>query len=227
MIANVESFSRPPLVDHGRAIDVAFGLRNVFEAKAKAVQGESFPLEFGKFSAHEETAVSLHVFGHSLVPGLVQTEDYARAILSTRTGRSPAEVESLVAARMGRQAILTRDEPDPPLLWVLVDESVLGRPVAPPEVMYGQCMRMVEASERPNVRLAVVPYRAAGHSGLLGAFVIAKQADGRSVLFIDDVANGRATDEITLVRDTTDRAGAVLAVPAGAWRSLLAEVRAS
>jgi hypothetical protein len=201
-VANIMSFNREPSVPNGQAFDSAFGV-TMFEGKAEAIHRQVFPAGFGKFAAYEETAVSLHVFGHSLVPGLVQTEDYAREILSTRPDKSPAEVERLVAARMGRQDILTRGEPAPPLLWVLVDESVLERPVAPPPVMYRQCMRLVEVSEMPNVRLGVVPYRAAGHSGLLGAFVIAKQADGSVMVHVEDVTGGRPTNDIVEVREVT------------------------
>jgi hypothetical protein len=147
--------------------------------------------------------VSLHVFGHSLIPGLLQTEEYAREILNTRPGQPPAEVERLVAARMGRQAILTREDPKPPVLWALVDESVLERPVAPAPVMYRQCMHLVDVGQWPNVRLAVVPYRAGGHSGLLGAFVIAKQAGGQTVAHLEDVAGGRTTDDFMAVREAT------------------------
>jgi hypothetical protein len=201
-VANILSFNREPSVPNGRAFDAVFRV-TMFEAKAEAIHREVFPAAFRKFSTYEESAVSLHVFGHSLVPGLAQTVEYAREVLSTRPDKSPAEVERLVTARLGRQDILTRAAPPPPLLWVLVDESVLERPVAPAPVMHAQCIRLVEVSRMPNVRLGVVPYRAGGHSGLRGAFVIAKQPDGSVMVHVEDVVGGRQMDDSATIREVT------------------------
>jgi hypothetical protein len=82
-----------------------------------------YPASFRPFSAYEAGARSLRLFEHVLVPGLLQTADYARAVLSTRPQISAEEIEELVTARLARQALLARA--DPPLLYVLLDEGVL------------------------------------------------------------------------------------------------------
>ena len=104
---------------------------------------------------------------------MLQTEAYARAVLSTRPNTSADEVSSLVAGRLARQAVLWREDPPAPIVWVLVDEGALYRPVAPPEVMHEQLMYLAEVSERPNVTVQVIPYSAGGHTGLLGACTVA------------------------------------------------------
>jgi hypothetical protein len=95
-------------------------------------------------------------------------------VLSTRPNSTEADIDELMAGRMERQAVLTREEPPPPLLWVLLDEGVLHRPVAPPSVMHDQLFYLNEASRLPNVTVNVVPYAPGGHSGLLCAFIIAE-----------------------------------------------------
>ena len=99
-----------------------------------------FPASFRPFAAYEAEATALYVFEHSLVPGLLQTPEYARAVLATRPNTAEDELDNLVAARLARQDVLTRDDPPPPLLWALIDEGVLYRPVAPAEVMHDQLM---------------------------------------------------------------------------------------
>jgi len=77
--------------------------------------------------------------------------------MATRPNTAEDEIDNLVEARLARQAILTRDNPLAPLLWALIDEGVLYRPVAPAEVMYDQLTYLVDVSRRPNVTIQVVP----------------------------------------------------------------------
>ena len=88
-----------------------------------------FSSGFRPFQPYESQAVSLRLFEHTLIPGLLQTEAYARAVLETHPNTALDVVEERVAARIARQVILDRDEPPPPMLWVLLDENVLTREV--------------------------------------------------------------------------------------------------
>jgi hypothetical protein len=85
----------------------------------------SFPESFRPYAELEAKAVALRDFEHSLVPGLLQTEDYARAVLSTKPGATEAEIEVRVAERVSRQRILACDEPAQPRLYALLDEGIL------------------------------------------------------------------------------------------------------
>lgn len=127
------------------------------------------------FSVHvslENSAKVIRAYEPQLVPGLLQTEEYARCVLrSGAVGRtSPKEVERHVALRMERQRLLTR--PDPPRLWVLVDETALRRRVGTPKVMREQIDRLLEESERPNVTLQITEFSAGFHPGTHGPFVL-------------------------------------------------------
>jgi transcriptional regulator with XRE-family HTH domain len=172
-ISMVEALHRVPTRDLAVHLDKVFATPGTFARLEARLRDLPFPASFRPFAAYEAEATALYVFEHSLIPGLVQTPEYARAVLATRPNTAEDEIDNLVAARLARQDVLTREEPPAPLLWALIDEGALHRPVAPAEVMRGQLARLVEVSRRPNVTVQVLPYSAGGHTGLLGAFTIA------------------------------------------------------
>ncbi|WP_165989649.1 helix-turn-helix transcriptional regulator [Streptomyces sp. YIM 98790] len=127
------------------------------------------------FSVHvslETAAKVIRGYEPHLIPGLLQTEDYARSVLRSGsvTPTTPEETERLVALRMQRQTMLTRE--DAPHLWVLVDETALRRPVGTPRVMRGQVDRLLEAVERPNITFQVLEFSAGFHPASYGPFVL-------------------------------------------------------
>ncbi|WP_433326114.1 helix-turn-helix domain-containing protein [Spirillospora sp. CA-294931] len=124
------------------------------------------------FKAHlelEAKASVLRIYELAVVPGLLQTEDYARALFRSFGSKN---VEAQVAQRMNRQRVLRRQ--DPPTLWVLLAEPVLEWQVGGSEVMRDQLGHLREVSELPNVILRVVPKIEGAHPGLGGAFKIMK-----------------------------------------------------
>lgn len=157
------------------------------------LRDRAYPGWFADWPGKEAGAKRLRTFELVVVPGLLQTEDYARAVLSTRVGDSDDEIEEMVAARMERQAILAR--PKPPTLWVILDEAVLRRPVGGPEVMAGQLRRLAEDARKPDIVLQVVPFGAGAHQGLNGgAFVIADFDAGPGAAYQDAAAAGQVVD---------------------------------
>jgi transcriptional regulator with XRE-family HTH domain len=119
----------------------------------------------------EENATALRMYAALLVPGLLQTRDYASAVLrSLQPDLDADQFERWVDLRIKRQSLLYRA--DAPALWVLLDEAVLRRPVGGPEVMAEQLRRLAEAADGPNVTLQVVPFAAGEHAGMDGGFTI-------------------------------------------------------
>lgn len=107
----------------------------------------------------ENEATSIHSFELTLIPGLVQTADYARTVLRALPGsRSEDVIESLVASRLARQRVL--DRPDPPQVQLIVEEMVLRRTMDDPVMMFGQLQHLLAASARRNVSLRVLPFNA-------------------------------------------------------------------
>lgn len=126
------------------------------------VSDEVPPEWLGKWLTVETRASSLLWFEPIVIPGLVQNEDYARAVLRLGTP-TPFGVDDQVTARLERQRVLERD--DPPLFHAILDEAVISRPVGGPEIMREQLTRLVELSERPEVVIQVRKSRRSSNNG--------------------------------------------------------------
>jgi len=127
----------------------------------------------GTYVGLEAEAAGLHTYESMFIPGLLQTEDYARAVIRAGLTRpDPDNLERRLSARMVRQEIVNR--PDPPEIWAVLDESVVRRPVGGQEVMRAQLEHLIEVSTRPNtaVTLQVLPFTVGAHPGMNGPFVI-------------------------------------------------------
>ncbi|WP_341715753.1 helix-turn-helix transcriptional regulator [Micromonospora sp. FIMYZ51] len=138
----------------------------------------------------ELQATALRSFQVTVIPGLLQTPEYASAVLSSGL-LGPDEVADYVETRMRRQkAVLERRKP--PLFVAVIDEFALRR--GDPEIMRAQLDHLVELAQRPNVLLHVLPLDAGFHAGQAGPFVIAT-TDDSDVAYLDDQAAGRLTNE--------------------------------
>ncbi|MET9416861.1 helix-turn-helix transcriptional regulator [Streptomyces klenkii] len=129
------------------------------------------PEWFSAFVSLEGEANLIRAYEPHYVPGLLQTERYARAVLRAGMPHAPeADIERAVAVRRQRQSLLTRE--GAPLLWVVMDETVLRRPIGGPDIMREQVSRLAEATTMPNVRLQIMPFAAGPHPAMYGPFHI-------------------------------------------------------
>ena len=136
-----------------------------------AVWDGVLPTGFGIYVGLEAEAASLRVYEAQVVHGLLQTEDYARAVMSTvRRRQTPDEIDRLVKLRMQRQEVLMRA--DPLELWIILDEAVLRRMVGASCVMRQQLEHLYETSQWPNVTLQVLTFGSGLHPGMGGPFAI-------------------------------------------------------
>ena len=127
------------------------------------------PEWFSAFVSLEGESRVIRAYEPHYVPGLLQTESYARAVLRAGMPHAPEEeIRRQVALRLERQAVLERAEP--PLLWVVMDETVLRRSIGGPEVMREQIDRLIAATELPYVRLQIMPFSVGPHSAMYGPF---------------------------------------------------------
>ncbi|MBB4929496.1 transcriptional regulator with XRE-family HTH domain [Lipingzhangella halophila] len=153
----------------------------------------------------EPVATSIFNFQPLLVPGLLQTPDYTR-VLMRAGGISEEDAEIRVAARMSRQAILSREEP--PAFEVILDECALRRVIGSPKTMARQLRHLIEATERPNVSLRVLRYSVGAHTGLDGAFALFDFAKEGPVVYLDHKISGLFLDkseQIAFFRAEADR----------------------
>jgi hypothetical protein len=182
-----------PSLDFARRGDEALGTGGLLARRQPFVRSEAYPAWFRDWVEIEREAVSLRWFEPLLIRGLLQTEEYARAVLAAAHPASPEdEVERLVSARMDRHTIL--DQPEPRLLRVILDEGVLTRPVGGPAVMRDQIERLIKAARRPRIVLQVVPSVVGAHAGLAGQFAIAGFDGPPDVVYLDNALAGQVVE---------------------------------
>ena len=133
--------------------------------------GDVLPSWFRTYVDLEAAAALIRTYEGQFVPGLLQTDDYMRAVVyGAHLEDSGEEVGRRVRLRMARQILLTSEQP--PRLWAVVDEAALRRPVGGREVMRGQLERLIEATKLPKVTLQVLPFAAGAHPAMVGSFSI-------------------------------------------------------
>ncbi|GAA0323265.1 helix-turn-helix transcriptional regulator [Actinoallomurus spadix] len=192
MVAMVETGRRAPRIEFIRACDQVLGTNGSLARLWKRIIKHSYLEWFRPFVEVESEATEMLEYEPQAVPGLLQTEDYARAQL--RAGRprdTDEEIEKHVAARMSRQEILTRN--DPPFLWVVLDEAVLRRPVGGAAVMRDQLTRLVHASRSPHIVLQVLPFAVGAHPGTNGMMILFTLPDESKLVYAEALGGGHIT----------------------------------
>jgi DNA-binding XRE family transcriptional regulator len=138
--------------------------------------GDVLPSWFRTYVDLESAATLIRTYEGQFVPGLLQTDDYMRAVVhGAHLEESGEEVGRRVRLRMARQILLTRQ--DPPRLWAVVDEAALRRPVGGREVMRGQLERLLEATKLPNVTLQILSFDSGAHPAMVGSFSVLRFPD--------------------------------------------------
>ena len=158
--------------------------------------GDVLPDWFQVYVGLEEAASLIRLYEVQFVPGLLQTADYARAVVRLgQPGAAPEEIERRISLRMGRQELLTK--PGGPRLWAIVDEAALRRPIGGKEVMRAQLEQLILATEEPQVTLQVMPFRSGGHAAEAGAFTIMRfpEPDLPDVVYLEQLTSALYLDK--------------------------------
>jgi transcriptional regulator with XRE-family HTH domain len=161
--------------------------------------------EFGMYVGLESVAASLRAYEAQLVPGLLQTRDYAQAVFRAYDRKATAEhIGRLTELRMKRQEALTRPE-NPLELWAILDEAVLRRLTGGPEVMRAQLGKLLDATDLPNLTLQVLPFTQGAHAGLNGPFhLLDFPGDDPPTIYIDTPAGNIFLDKPHQVQRWTE-----------------------
>jgi transcriptional regulator with XRE-family HTH domain len=195
LISAVELGHAVPKLDYLRRADELFGTGGLFVALRELGRREREPVWFRPWLEAEREATQLRTFEAMMVPGLLQTADYARAVFRLDPTLTEDRVEEMVTARLDRQAIL--DRADPPHLTAVIDETALRR-VGPAgaEVMTGQLRHLLDCARHPHLSVHVLPQGAGLHAGLFGPFILGCSADGEWTAFLDNQIGGTVVDDV-------------------------------
>jgi transcriptional regulator with XRE-family HTH domain len=195
VIAKLETCRTAPSPQHAAHADEALKAPGTFRRLRQGMINGAYEAWIRALLEMEERATVLRNWEPLVVPGLLQTEAYAEAILrAARPGDNDGEVEQLVAARMARQAIWEREDPPPPMLFAVLGEAVLRQQVGDAEVMRAQLGRLVETVDSPRITVQVMPFATAAHPGLLGPFVVASFENGPDAAYLDNALDGQVTE---------------------------------
>jgi DNA-binding XRE family transcriptional regulator len=225
VIVKAETGARPPSDDLAGKIGEQFpGLCNGLYVQLATIARKSngpIPGWFADWLDAERQAHTLRIWQPLIVPGLLQTAEYARALF-VAAGEDADRVEELIAARLDRQAIL--DRPKPPQVVTVLDESVLHRLIGTPQIMADQLIHLAAVSERPNVTIQMIPSDIGANAGLSGGFQLAS-TDGA-----EDVLNMNGVEDVTSETRSLVRTAANMfvrvqadALPRAASRKLILE----
>lgn len=185
-VSAVETGGRPPTIEYVEAIDKAFQTGGFYTRLFRKITSlEMAPVWLHEWIELERQARSIRWFEPAFVPGLLQTEAYARATILAGGRFGPDEVEKRVASRLERQAILRSDKPTQ--FTALLDEAVLRRTVGDDRTMMAeQLEHLATCAMLPNVQVLVVPAEVGLHPGLQGAFIIMTLHDGTVIAHQDN-----------------------------------------
>jgi len=200
LVAAVEQCVRAPSPTFAQACDAATGAPGTFERWQVQVVQESYPAFFAPVVEFERSAARIHSWDLGAVPGLLQTEAYARAVI--RAGRPAASddaVERTVEARIGRQEILSAEAR--PMLWYVIHEGVLRHVIGSPDVMAEQLDKLLASAERPGIMVQVLPFTAHDHAGVEGSISVYDFDDAPAVGYTECHRGGRIVEAQTEVAD--------------------------
>lgn len=197
VIVKAETGSRPPSEPVARRIAVRFpdlcnGLYVTLAGIARKSNGP-IPGWFADWIVAEQAAVIIKWWEPLLIPGLLQTSEYAGALFKAwQVATTADDLEEMVNARMARQAVFSR--PNPPKFWAVIDETLLHRCIGSPKIMHEQLVRLLEVSEQPKISIQVIPVGAGAHIGLLGAFASADlDDDAPGIVYMESPDEGHTT----------------------------------
>lgn len=150
------------------------------------------PKELPALITFESEATAITHVSMLRIPGLLQTADYIRAVM-TSGGVTGADVETMVAARLGRQSVLSK--PNPPQYLAILDEAVLRRPVGGAQVMAEQLAHILQWARQPHVDVRVLPFERGAHTGLDGTYVVLEFAKARPIVYLEHKRSSLFIDE--------------------------------
>ncbi|WP_435189736.1 DUF5753 domain-containing protein [Streptomyces sp. bgisy126] len=196
LVGQVETARKLPTREFSERVDAALGTGGTFSRLIGLVLRSRLPSWFQPVAELEARATYISTFQTQVVYGLLQTPEYARAVLAVDHAD---KVEELLAARLERQRILERDEP--PALWVVLSEAVLMQKVGDREIMRGQLAHLLTFLDNPWVQIQVLPFAAGEHTGLMGSFTLLRFDNDPDIFYAENYDQGHMTANSTVIKE--------------------------
>jgi transcriptional regulator with XRE-family HTH domain len=199
-ISDIERCARTPTLDFARACDRELALPGTFERMHELIRRDAYPTWFYPVITFEQRASRIHEWEMRVVPGLLQTPDYARCVIRAGCPRDSEEVITRkVADRMTRQEVLDRD--NAPMFWYVLHEGIARHRIGGPEVMAEQLTHLIELAARPGILLQVLPFSAPDNAGADGPIMVFEFDDAPTVCYTECYGGGRVVEVHNEVAD--------------------------
>ncbi|MEU2251525.1 helix-turn-helix transcriptional regulator [Streptomyces sp. NPDC019224] len=198
-IGQLESGVRRMQMDQAVKFDEVLSADGFFERNCAALKKSKYPDHFAEAAEAEARATEIKEYAPQLIPGLLQTEAYARAVFQEYQPTAPESViGELVTARLERAQILA--DPTVPLLWVVLDEAVLRRQVGGPDAMTAALRHIVAMAQQRRIIVQVLPFTAGGHAAMGGGLKLMAFDDAPPLAYLDGLGAGQLLDDPGTVR---------------------------
>ncbi|MET8246050.1 helix-turn-helix transcriptional regulator [Streptomyces sp. NPDC005202] len=198
-IGQLEAGTRRMQPEYARMLDEVLGTDDFFARNCRAAAKSRYPQHFAEAAEAEAVATAIREYAPMLIPGLLQTPAYARAVCRAYRPTAPeGEIDELVAARVERARIF--DDPTEPLLWAVIDEAALRRVTGGSEVMAQALKHVVGLVRRNRVIVQVLPFDAGAHPAMEGSLKLMDFEDAPPRVYFEGVGTGRLEDDPATVK---------------------------
>ncbi|MFJ8748882.1 helix-turn-helix domain-containing protein [Streptomyces sp. NPDC102441] len=196
LIGQIETTKKVPTRDFSERLDAALGTDGMFSRLVGLVLRSQLPTWFQAYADMEARATYISTYQAQLVYGLLQTEEYARALFSLD---HPDKVDERVSARLERQRILHSDRSL--ALWVILSEAALCQEVGGRDVMRKQLARLLDFRHNPWVQIQVLPFSVGQHTGMIGSFNLLRFEDDPDLFYVDSYDQGHMTANPQVIKE--------------------------
>jgi len=196
LIGQIETSKKLPTRDFSERVDVALNTDGVFSRLIGLVLHSQLPAWFQPYAEMEVKATYISTYQAQVVYGLLQTEEYARALLRVDY---PDSVDEMTAARLNRQRILKGE--NPPALWVVLSEAALLQEVGGRDVMRAQLARLLEFRDDPWVQIQVLPFSVGQHTAMMGSFNLLRFEDDPDIFYVESYDQGHMTANPQVIKE--------------------------
>jgi transcriptional regulator with XRE-family HTH domain len=201
-IGQLEAGTRRMHLEYARQIDDILGTNGFFERNCRALAKSKYPDHFAEAAEAEAIATAIRQYAAALIPGLLQTDAYARAVFRAyRPTATEDVIDELVTARLERAHLL--DDPTKPLLWVVLDEAVLRREVGGAAVMAEALRHVAALVQQHRIIVQALPFGAGAHASMTGSLKLLEFEDAPPLSFVEGPDMGKLLDDpATVTRHT-------------------------
>ncbi|MEW1679878.1 helix-turn-helix transcriptional regulator [Streptomyces sp. NPDC093594] len=196
LVGQIETTKKVPTRDFSERVDAALGTDGLFSRLIGLVLRSQLPTWFQPYAEMEAKAAYISTYQAQLVYGLLQTEEYARAVLGVDHHSEP---DDMVAARMERQRVLHRDQP--PALWVILSEGALLLQIGGRDVMRRQLGHLLGFLDSPWVNIQVLPFARGQHTGMMGTFTLLRFDKDPDLFYTDGYDQGHMTANPQVIKE--------------------------